>query len=148
MQDFMLESVVVSKDLQLGPAAAPHLGHQGLLLGIGEMLDMSRRDAVGQWYDETHHPDLLELPEFLAILRFSSLVVDQGPPAGTHLLNLYYLEGPPTKAYEALRAAIPGLHERDRYLPGLEEARRLIYVSPYEVITPLDYSFLDGGQVR
>ena len=80
VQDFMLESVVVSKDLQLGPAAAPHLGHQGLLLGIGEMLDMSRRDAVGQWYDETHHPDLLELPEFLAILRFSSLVVDQGPP--------------------------------------------------------------------
>jgi hypothetical protein len=145
VQDFALESVVVSKDLHLDPTAVPHLGHQSLLLGIGEMLDMSKRDAVGQWYDETHHPDLLEIPEFLAILRFSSLAVDPGPPAGTHLLNLYYFEGPATVAYEALRALMPSLRERDRYLPGLEQARRLIYVSPYEVITPLDYGFLDAG---
>ncbi len=142
-QDFTLERSLVRGDLRLGEAAAPFLAHQGLLAGIAEALDTDRTDEVARWYDETHHPDILRLPGFLAIHRFSSFGVDGGPPPGAYSLNLYYLEGDPAAAVAALREAIPGLQQQGRYLPGLEEARRLAFVSPYETVTAFDYSFLE-----
>ncbi len=104
---------------------------QAVFVVVTNCADPAREAGFNDWYTNTHVPDILALPGFVAATRYRIV----GPPRDRQgkFLALYEIEAAdPAAAIAGVWKAVPQLEAQGRMFDGL----RLVYAATYEPITP------------
>lgn len=89
-----------------------------------------REAEFNEWYNNTHIPDILQLPGFVAATRYQ--IVGEPRQGQGRFLALYEVESDdPAAAVAAVNKAVPELAAKGRMFQGLE----LVYFGAYTAIT-------------
>jgi hypothetical protein len=132
---YRTQMVHARPDIAVAPEAIPFLGHTGILV-VFTQVPHEHREAVDKWYDEIHGPDSLEMPGFLASIRFSRV---EEPDQG-NFLSIFLLEGDPAHATREIDKKWDDWITRGR-LPAPHNGSRGRFVGAYRAVTPFEYAF-------
>ena len=93
--------------------------------------DPARETEFNDWYTNTHVPDIIALPGFVAATRYR--IVGKPRDGQGKFLALYEIQADdPASAVAGVWRAVPQLAARGRMFDALE----LTYAAAYEPITP------------
>ncbi len=100
------------------------------VLAVVTNCPQGREAEFNEWYTNTHVPDILQLPGFVAATRYE--MVGQPRQGQGKFLALYEMEAEePAAALAGVGKAVPELTARGRMFDGLE----LVYAGAYQPIT-------------
>ena len=103
---------------------------RAVLVVVTNCSDPAREAEFNDWYTNTHVPDILQLPGFVAATRYE--IVGQPRQGQGKFLALYEMEAEePAAALAGVWKAVPELTARGRMFDGLE----LVYAAAYQPIT-------------
>ena len=120
--------------------AGPWLGHQGVLVVLSQVRDPSMQDAVEEWFEQVHAPDVLEIPGMASGMRFWRYAPGKDEPDEGWALNLYLLDGDPVEVKKEINRRIPGWLEQGR-MPSPGGASDAQFLSVYRSVVPTKYDF-------
>ncbi len=131
---FNFDKAYVAPRLRLSPEALLYRPHTGVHVTLSDVKDPSQAEAIEEWYERVHFPDMLSLKGFAGVWRF----VSRGQPFGEfpnprhRFLHVYFLDEDPTEAVADLRAKLPGWWAAGR---GLQtHPRPLVTASTFRTI--------------
>lgn len=100
------------------------------LLVVATNCPQGKEAEFNDWYTNTHVPDILQLPGFVAATRYQ--ILGEPRQGQGRFLAIYEVEAEdPAAAIAAVNKAVPELAARGRMYPGLE----LVYAAAYTPIT-------------
>ena len=133
----------VASRLPIAPEALLWRPHTGVHVIMAELGDRRDAEAVGEWYDKVHLPDIISLKGFAGVWRFVS---SGAPPyAGfanppERFIHIYFLDGDPASTIAGLRAALPKWAAAGR---GLDKPRKVVFAGGFRSLTREDFGGLD-----
>ena len=107
---------------------------------LSQVRDPSMRDAVEEWFEQVHAPDVLEIPGMASGMRFWRYAPGKDEPDEGWALNLYLLDGDPVEVKKEINRRIPGWLEQGR-MPSPGGASDAQFLSVYRSVVPTKYDF-------
>jgi hypothetical protein len=124
--------------LELPTAAVPFAPlTSGMVLSIGEVIDLDRRDAYAAWLDRVYTPDALATPGVAAVYQLMPIARDD-----TSIVHLLFLDGAdPLRTWADLNATAKRQIAEGRSFVELEAAYRHVYSGLYRQVAVGQSSF-------
>ncbi len=138
---YRLKKTLISKHVPpVVNEAGPWLGHQGVLVVLSQVRDPSMREAVEEWFETIHAPDVLDIPGMACGMRLWRYAPQNDEPENGWAMNLYLLDGDPVEVKKEIDRRRPYWLEQGRMpSPGLASDAQFLGV--YRSVTPVRYDF-------
>ncbi len=141
---FFLVKGYVAPQIEISAEALPYRPHKGLFVTLADLVDANQQEAIAQWYDRVHLPDMLTVKGVTGVYWFASQpgnfgsIVESNPPG--RFVHLYYLDDNPLEMLADLKTKLPQWRAAGRVM-DLSKSVRLLLSGPYQTMYPFQVRF-------
>ena len=142
---FLLVKAYASPRVLVSPDSIPYRPHRGLLVSVSQVLDAERQDAVAEWYDRTHIPDMMTVPGVAGAYWYMSTFLGKDHPfqaPRNYHIKVYYLDGEPLETLAEIRKRSAEWRKAGRYM-DLAGINKYLFTSPFHTITNDKFDWFD-----
>ena len=110
--------------------ALPYRPHRGVFLVLVDLVDSKKREAVAQWYDQVHGPDMLTVKGVAGYFGFAS----EAEAPAQRFMHLFFLDQDPLEMVADLHMKLPRWGAAGRLLED-DKAVKPLLIGPFQSIT-------------